>query len=109
MDPGEFDTRVRFVRLEETGERDGAGAPVVGRVEIARPWAKVSYPGGREFLAGDGEQTERRVVFRTYPVDGVDTEAVIELNGQDHEIKDIRPFDDVHEFHTIARAPNRQP
>lgn len=108
MDPGEFDTRIRFVRLDQTG-RDAAGAPVVARVEIAKPWAKVIYAGGREFLAGDGEQTERRVVFRTYPVPGADTEALIELNDVDHEIKDIRPFDDVHEFHTVSRAPNRQP
>lgn len=106
MDPGEFDKRIRIVRLDVTG-RDGAGAPVTSRVEVARPWAKATYPGGREFLAGSGEQTERKVVFRIYRLDGVDTDSVIEHDGSDHDVKDIRPFDDVLELHTVARAPGQ--
>lgn len=104
MDPGEFDKRVQLVRLDKTG-RDKAGAPVVQRIEIARPWAKVVYPGGKEFLQGDGEVTERRVVFRIYARDDVTTETIIVLGEVDHDIQDIRPFDDVIELHTVSKAP----
>lgn len=104
MDPGEFDTRVQLIRLDETG-RDAAGAPVTQRVEIARPWAKLTYPGGREFLAADGETTERKVVIRLYARTDIDTDVIVVAKGQDHDIQDIRPFDDVLELHTVARAP----
>jgi head-tail adaptor len=104
MDPGEFDKRVAVVRDVKTG-RDAAGAPTTARQEIARPWAKVIYPGGREFLAGDGEATERRVVFRMYPLAGVDVGTVVVFKDVDHDVQDIRPFDDVIELHTVSKAP----
>lgn len=104
MDPGEFDTRIQLVRLGKTG-RDAAGAPVVGRVEIARPWAKLTYPGGREFLAADGEQTERKVVVRIYAGPDVAVDDIAVIKGRDHDIKDIRPFDDVIELHAVVTAP----
>ncbi len=104
MDPGEFDTRIQLIRLGKTG-RDAAGAPVVTRIEIARPWAKLTYPGGREFLAADGQQTERKVVIRLYARSDIDTDTVVVVKGQDHDIQDIRPFDDVMELHTVAVAP----
>lgn len=104
MDPGEFDTRIQLIRLGKTG-RDAAGAPVVSRIEIARPWAKLTYPGGREFLAADGQETARKVVIRMYARSDVDTDVVVVAKGQDHDIQDIRPFDDVIELHTIVRAP----
>ncbi|MGV3580000.1 phage head closure protein [Brevundimonas sp.] len=106
MDPGEFDTRIQLIRLDETG-RDAAGAPTVTRVEVARPWAKLTYPGGREFLSGEGEVTERKVVIRLYARADVDTDTVVVAKGQDHDIKDIRPFDDVMELHAVARAPGQ--
>lgn len=108
MDPGEFDTKIQLIRLDKTG-RDGAGAPITQRVEIARPWAKLTYPGGREFLAADGQQTERKVVFRLYFRDDVDTDTVVVAKGQDHDVQDIRPFDDVMELHAVARAPGQTP
>lgn len=108
MDPGEFDKRVALVRLVEGG-RDGAGAPVTQRQLIANVWAKVQYAGGREFLSGDGEVTSRRVVFRVYARDDIDTETVIAFKGQDHDVQDIRPFDDVTEIHTVVKAPPPQP
>lgn len=108
MDPGEFDTKIQLIRLDRTG-RDAAGAPTVQRVEIARPWAKLTYPGGREFLAADGQTTERKVVIRLYARSDVDTDTVAVVKGQDHDIKDIRPFDDVMELHTIAKASDLAP
>lgn len=104
MDPGEFDKRITIIRLAETG-RDAAGAPQTDRVEIGRPWAKATYPGGREFLQGDGEVKERRVVFRLYPLAGVDVGLIVSFGGVDHDIQDIRPFDDVIELHTVSKAP----
>lgn len=108
MDPGEFDKRIALVRLVEIG-RDGAGAPITQRQLIANVWAKVQYPGGREFLSGDGEVTSRRVVFRIYARGDVDTDTVIAFKGVDHDVQDIRPFDDVTEIHTVAKADKVQP
>jgi head-tail adaptor len=104
MDPGELDKRVRIVKLVPGG-RDAAGAPQKGREQIARPWAKVIYPGGREFLQGDGEVRVRRVVFKLYPHAGVDVGQVVEFGGLDHDIQDIRVFDDAIELHTVSPAP----
>lgn len=103
MDPGRFNKRIRLVRLDETG-RDAAGAPVLGRVEIARPWAELIYPGGREFLASDGEVTERKVVARIYTRDDVDTDTTVVIGGVDHEIQDVRPVNDLMELHLMVRA-----
>lgn len=103
MDPGELDTRIQLIRLDKTG-RDAAGAPTTARVEVARPWAKVTYPGGREFLAADGQATERRVVIRIYARSDIDTDMIVVAKGQDYEIKDIRPFDDVTEIHAVGFA-----
>jgi len=108
MDPGELDKKIALVRLVEGG-RDGAGAPVTTRDVIARPWAKVVYPGGREFLEGDGEVTTRRVVFRIYARRDIDTDLIIEFRGVDHDIQDIRPFDDVTEIHAVSKAPSVAP
>lgn len=104
MDPGEFDTPIRIVRPTKSG-RDGAGEPITADQLIAEPWAKVTYPGGREFLAGHGEVTSQRVVFRIYRDDQVDTRAKVIANGNRHDIQDVRPFDDVMELHTVAKAP----
>ena len=103
MDPGEFDKRIALVRLVEGG-RDAAGAPVAIRDLVANAWAKVTYPGGREFLSGDGEVTSRRVVFRIYARNDIDTGVVVEFGGVDHDIQDLRPFNDVTEIHTVAKA-----
>ena len=108
MDPGEFDKRIALVRLVEGG-RDGAGAPVTARQLIAEVYAKVQYPGGREFLSGDGEVTSRRVVCRSYARRDVDPGVVIAFGGQDHDVQDIRPFDDVTEIHTVVQAAKAQP
>lgn len=108
MDPGEFNTRIQLVRLDKTG-RDAAGAKIVQRVEVARPWAKLTYPGGREFLSADGQATERKVVIRIYTRDDVDTDTLAVIGGLDHDIKDIRPFDDVMELHAVAKAPDLAP
>lgn len=104
MDPGEFDKRVALVRLNATG-RDAMGAPQTTRETIANVWAKVRYPGGREFLESDGTVTARKVVFRLYARTDVTTETIVVLGGVDHDIQDIRPGDDVMELHTISKAP----
>ncbi len=104
MDPGELDKRVSLMRMVETG-RDGAGAPIVAPIEFASVWAKVVYPGGREFLASDGQTTERKVVFRIWARRDIDTETVVALGCDHHDVQDIRPFDDVTELHTVTRAP----
>jgi len=102
MDPGELNTRVALIRLYPLG-RDAAGAPVSEREVVAQPWAKLTYPGGREFLQSDGQVTERKVVIRIYARRDIDTDMIVVANGRDHDIKDIRPFDDVTEIHAVAR------
>mgnify|MGYP001072600960 CR=1 FL=1 len=102
MDPGEFDKRIEIVRPVQTG-RDAAGAPIVGHAIVAQPWAKVSYPGGKEFLANSGTDAIRRAVFRVYPRD-VDVAMKIRFAGVEWDIQDIRPLDDVVELHAVAPA-----
>lgn len=102
MDPGEFNTRVSLVQDVHLG-RDAAGAPIIERREVARPWAKLTYPGGREFLQADGTTTERKVVIRMYARRDVDTDTTIIAAGSTWDIKDVRPFDDVIEIHAVAQ------
>lgn len=103
MDPGELDKRISIMVSTKIA-RDAAGAPVMGLTEIARPWAKVIQEGGREFLANDATRTEKRVVFRIWARSDFDASAVIRYKQVDHDIKDIRPFDDVTEIHTAVRG-----
>lgn len=102
MDPGEFNTRVSVIRDVQMG-RDAAGAPIIERQEVARPWAKLTYPGGREFLQSDGVSTEKKVVIRMYPRRDIDTNTTIVAAGATYDVKDVRPFDDVIEIHAVAQ------
>lgn len=106
MDPGEFDTKVE-IHGEIANGRDKAGAPIKTFGFISYAWAKVTYPGGREFFADDGENTERKVVFKLYRQRDFDRKSVIMLNEVAHDIRDIRPFSDTMELHTVARQPER--
>lgn len=102
MDPGEFNTRVSLWRDVQVG-RDAAGAPIMERHEVARLWAKLTYPGGREFLQSDGVTTERKVVVRMYARRDIDTNTTIVAAGTTWDIKDVRPFDDVVEIHAVGQ------
>lgn len=102
MDPGEFNTRVSVIRDVQVG-RDAAGAPIMERHEVARPWAKLTFPGGREFLQSDGVSTEKKVVIRMYPRHDIDTDTTIVARGSAYDVKDVRPFDDVIEIHAVAK------
>lgn len=102
MDPGEFNTRVSLIQDVQMG-RDAAGAPIMERREVARPWAKLTYPGGREFLSNGGQTTERKVVIRIYARKGVDTDTTIVADGATWDVKDVRPFDDVIEIHAVSQ------
>lgn len=102
MDPGEFDTRVDVIRDIQTG-RDAVGAPIIERQIVARPWAKLSYPGGREFLLSDGKATERKAVIRLYARRDIDTDTTIAADGSLWNVQDVRRFDDVIEVHAVAK------
>lgn len=104
MDPGEFNTRIGLVQDVHMG-RDAAGAPIIERREVARPWAKLTYAGGREFLASDGQATERKVVIRIYARRDVaiDTNTTVMAAGAAWDIKDVRPFDDIIEIHAVSQ------
>lgn len=102
MDPGALDTPVELVGFIANG-RDAMGTPVQSEDWPRIVWAKVVYPGGREFFGADGQQTEKKVIFRIWRIDGIDTSIVIRLNGVDHDIQDVRPFADIIELHTVAR------
>jgi SPP1 family predicted phage head-tail adaptor len=102
VDPGEFNTRVDLIRDVETG-RDAVGAPIIQRMVVARPWAKLTYPGGREFLLSDGKATERKAVIRMYARRDVDNDTTISADGAAWDVKDVRRFDDVIEVHAVAQ------
>ena len=102
MDPGEFNTRVSLMRDVQIG-RDAAGAPIIERQVTARPWAKLTYPGGREFLSNDGQSTEKKAVIRMYARRDLDTDTTIVAAGRTWDIKDVRPFDDVVEIHAVSQ------
>lgn len=102
MDPGEFNVRVSLIQDVQMG-RDAAGAPIIERREVARPWAKMTYPGGREFLSNDGQTAEKKAVIRIYARKGVDTDTTIVAAGVTWDIKDVRPFDDVLEIHAVGQ------
>lgn len=102
MDPGELDKIIEIAIPQRVG-RDKAGAPITLPATIARPWAKVIQQGGREFIAGDGEQTVKRAVFRIWPRGDFDSTATVIYAGQVYEISDIRSFDDVTEIHGVTR------
>ena len=102
MDPGEFNTRVDLIRDIEVG-LDAAGAPIIERQVVARPWAKLTYPGGREFLSNDGVTTEKKAVIRMYARRDVDADTTIVASGTTYDVKDVRPFDDVIEIMAVGR------
>ncbi len=102
MDPGELDKRIEIAMPQPAG-RDRAGAPITTPDMIARVWAKVIQQGGREFIAGEGEQTERRIIFRIWARSDFDSTAIVTYRGEAYEIRDIRAFDDVTEIHGATR------
>lgn len=102
MDPGEFNTRVDLIRDVQTG-RDAVGAPIIERMVVARSWAKLSYPGGREFLLSDGKATERKAVIRMYARRDVDADTTISADGSTWNVQDVRRFDDVIEVHAVSK------
>ena len=102
MDPGEFNVRVSLIQDVQMG-RDAAGAPIIERREVARPWAKLAFPGGREFLSNNGLTTEKKVVIRMYARRDVDTATTIVAAGTTYDVKDVRPFDDVIEVHAVGQ------
>jgi len=102
VDPGDFNVRVSLIQDVQMG-RDAAGAPIIERREVARPWAKLTYPGGREFLSNDGQTTEKKVVIRIYARQGIDTDTTIIAAGTTYDVKDVRPFDDVIEIHAVSQ------
>lgn len=108
MDPGEFNKRVIILVPYPEG-RDSAGAPQTGLYEIARPWAKVTEQSGREFIRSDGEQTERKVVFRIWRTSElarlIATTSVVRYRDVDHDVQATRDFDDILEIMTVAPAP----
>lgn len=102
MDPGEFNTRISLIQDVQIG-RDAAGAPIIDRREVARPWAKLTYAAGREFLSSDGQTIERKVVIRMYARRDIDTNTTIVADGVTWDIKGLRPFDDIIEIHAVAK------
>lgn len=102
MDPGELDKLIKIALPQRLG-RDGAGAPITLPAAIARVWAKVIQQGGREFIAGEGEQTVKRAVFRIWARSDFDSTSTVTYGGQVYEIADIRAFDDVTEIHGVTR------
>ncbi len=104
MKLGKLDTLVSIRRFGETG-RDAFNAPIMAEAEIGTAWAEMLQTSGREFLAADAVQNERRVVFRTHAQPGVTVQDRIYVDQDLFNIVEVRPIGRRHvEFHTVAGA-----
>ncbi len=104
MKLGRLDTFVRITRYGETG-RDAYNAPIMAEYDLADAWAEMVQTSGREFLANDAVQNERRVVFRTHAQPGVTVKDRIYVGTDRFNITEVRPLGRRHvEFHTVAGA-----
>lgn len=102
MDPGSLDKLISLRAKVETG-RDAARAPIIALQEFAKVWSRVTYTGGKEFLAGDGETKVRKVVFKIYPRDDVSTDTVVVFGAVEHDVQDVVIWDDAVELHAVAK------
>lgn len=104
MKLGRLDTFITIRRFGETG-RDEYNAPIEAEYELAEAWAEMVQASGREFLANDTVNSERRVVFRTHAQPGVTVQDRIYVGCDRFNITEVRPIGRRHvEMHTIAGA-----
>lgn len=89
MRAGKMDRRITI--RGTTLVPDGYGGWIEGGVtDIATVWASAQQQGGREFIAADQVQSERRVVFRLRYRSDLDTTNTVLFEGTEFNIREVR-------------------
>lgn len=97
---GRLDTFIEIVRNGEIG-RDEFNSPIYGEAVVAEAMAEQVQQSGREYLAADGVQASRKVVFRTHRQPDVKVTDRVRVGDQSLNIREVRPIGRFHmELHT---------
>lgn len=91
MKLGSLDTYIEIVRQGETG-RDEFNAPIRGEIVVTSAMAQQIQQTGREYLAADGPQSSRKIVFRTHWQEDVRTTDQVRLGDDLLHIREVRPL-----------------
>lgn len=104
MRPGTMDRIITIQR--RTVEDDGYGGEIETWSNLATVFAEVRQQGGREFLAADQIQADKRVVFYLRWLAGLTVLDRVEHEGALHNIQEVREIGraDGVELHTVAQA-----
>lgn len=105
MKLGNLDTFIEIVRDGVIG-RDEFNTPITGQTTVATAMAQRLHRGGREYLAADGVEASRKVVFRTHWLPDISVSHRILLDGQSLNIREVRPLGRRYlEIHAEGVAP----
>ena len=101
---GRLDTRIEIVREGETG-RDEFNDPIMGLSVVVTLMAERVQQSGREYLAADGVQASRKIVFRTHRQPDIRLTDQVRMDGALLNIREVRPLGRLHmEIHTEGAA-----
>ena len=104
MKLGRLDTRIEIVRDGEIG-RDEFNAPITGEIVVTTAMAETVQQSGREYLAADGVQASRRIVFRTHRQPDIRLTDRVRMGEGFLNIREVRPLGRLHmELHTEGAA-----
>ena len=101
---GRLDTRIEIVREGETG-RDEFNDPIMGLSVVVTLMAERVQQSGREYLAADGVQASRKIVFRTHRQPDIRLTDQVRMDGALLNIREVRPLGRLHmEINTEGAA-----
>uniref|UniRef100_A0A6H1ZUM6 Putative head-tail joining protein n=1 Tax=viral metagenome TaxID=1070528 RepID=A0A6H1ZUM6_9ZZZZ len=101
---GRLDTFIEIVRNGEIG-RDEFNTPIYGEAVVVEAMAERVQQSGREYLAADGVQASRRIVFRTHRQPDIRLTDHVRMDGALLNIREVRPVGRLHmELHTEGAA-----
>ena len=101
---GRLDTRIEIVREGETG-RDEFNTPITGLWVVVTMMAERMQQSGREYLAADGVQASRKIVFRTHRRPDIRQTDQVRMDDALLNIREVRPLGRLHmEIHTEGAA-----
>lgn len=89
MRAGNLDRRITIQTVGTIVDDYGREVPG-GTVDLATVWASMQQQGGREFIAADAVQAERKVVFRLHYVSGLDEAMTVLHDGMEYDIREVR-------------------
>lgn len=101
---GRLDTRIEIVRDGEIG-RDEFNTPIKGLAIVGTLMAERIQQSGREYLAADGVQASRKIVFRTHRQPDIRLTDQVRMDDALLNIREVRPLGRLHmEIHTEGAA-----